>query len=195
MSTIDTSTIVATIAGRSARPQNATGRGRAELAQKTMQQRYTPGGGVGTVWQTMDEVFSNIPPDADEKFVIAYLQKYKSPCLRACLRVAFDDTCVVGIKSLPKFKATDLPVGFTGAALTTEYRLLAYFLDKEVKRLGEAKSLSMLVRTLETLGEGEAKFLLTVLSKKITETYPAVTKRAVMKCWPELISPVQFPPG
>ena len=115
---------------------------------------------------------------------IALLQKHNTNALRQVLIINFDDSV---ISMLPEgdvpYTPNDAPVGTDHTRLESEYKGLYRFVKGGQDKLPSLKRETMFVQLLEGLSAEEARFLITVVNKRVNNEYKGFTANLVKEAF------------
>lgn len=134
----------------------------------------------------VSEVLQKVSNAKTKEQKIKLLQQHNSDALRKILIINFDESIESNLPegSVP-YKANEAPAGTEHARLSTEHRLLHYFVKGGADSLTSLKRETMFVGLLEGLHESEAEVLILAKDKSLKKKY-RITENVVKAAFPKV---------
>ena len=139
---------------------------------------------AGAGKELISEIFTKINNAKDKPKKIEVLRQYDTPGMRMILKGAFDPKIEW---LLPKgdvpYETNDAPVGTEHTLLQQEAKRLYLFTKGGDNTLSQNKREMTFVQMLEGLSAEEAKFLITVVNKRVNNEYKGFTANLVKEAF------------
>lgn len=134
----------------------------------------------------VSEVLQKVSNAKTKEQKIKLLQQHNSDALRKILIINFDESIESNLPegSVP-YKPNEAPAGTEHARLSTEHRLLHYFVKGGADSLTPLKRETMFVGLLEGLHESEAEVLILAKDKSLKKKY-RITENVVKAAFPKV---------
>lgn len=134
----------------------------------------------------VSEVLQKVSNAKTKDQKIKLLQQHNSDALRKILIINFDESIESNLPegSVP-YKPNEAPAGTEHARLSTEHRLLHYFVKGGADSLSTLKRETMFVGLLEGLHESEAEVLILAKDKSLKKKY-RITENVVKAAFPKV---------
>ena len=141
--------------------------------------------GAGENVVLFSEVFTRINNAKDKPKKLAILRDFDNAPLRQVLKGAFDPNIEW---LLPKgtdvpYKVNDAPIGTEHTLLSQEARRLYLFTKGGDNTITQNKRETLFIQMLEGLSAEEAKFLITVVNKRVNNEYKGFTANLVKEAF------------
>lgn len=134
----------------------------------------------------VSEVLQKVSNAKTKEQKIKLLQQHNSDALRKILIINFDESIESNLPegSVP-YKPNEAPAGTEHARLSTEHRLLHYFVKGGADSLTSLKRETMFVGLLEGLHQSEAEVLILAKDKSLKKKY-RITENVVKAAFPKV---------
>ena len=134
----------------------------------------------------VSEVLQKVSNAKTKEQKIKLLQQHNSDALRKILIINFDESIESDLPegSVP-YKPNEAPAGTEHARLSTEHRLLHYFVKGGADSLTSLKRETMFVGLLEGLHQSEAEVLILAKDKSLKKKY-RITENVVKAAFPKV---------
>lgn len=136
-----------------------------------------------TYTRTPAEVFEQLEQLEKEKDKVTFLRDNASFAVLSILQGAFDDKVVFDIpEGAPPFTRDTNPQGYSLTRINNTAKLFVV-LTKSSK-LPPVKKEKKFIEILESVHEKDADVIIAMKDKKLTELYPSITEKLVLKAFP-----------
>lgn len=134
----------------------------------------------------VSEVLQKVSNAKTKDQKIKLLQQHNSDALRKILIINFDESIESNLpEGAVPYKPNEAPAGTEHARLSTEHRLLHYFVKGGADSLSTLKRETMFVGLLEGLHESEAEVLILAKDKSLKKKY-RITENVVKAAFPKV---------
>ena len=134
----------------------------------------------------VSEVLQKVSNAKTKEQKIKLLQQHNSDALRKILIINFDESIESNLpEGAVPYKPNEAPAGTEHARLSTEHRLLHYFVKGGADSLTSLKRETMFVGLLEGLHQSEAEVLILAKDKSLKKKY-RITENVVKAAFPKV---------
>jgi hypothetical protein len=134
------------------------------------------------------QVFSELATKKTQEEKIAFLKKNEDFTLLSILQAGFSKSIVFDLpEGSPPFKAYNRPIGTTPSRLRNAVIAMARLVKSvRTQRTPALRRENQFIQILESIPASEAKVLIAVKDKNITELYPEMTAELALAAFPKL---------
>ena len=134
----------------------------------------------------ISEVLQKVSNAKTKASKINLLREHNSEALRKILIINFDTSIESAIPEGPvPYKPNEAPAGTEHSRLSTEHRLLHYFVKGGADDVPSLKKESMFIGLLEGLHESEAEVVCLVKDKNLKKKY-RITENVIKEAFPQI---------
>ena len=134
----------------------------------------------------ISEVLQKVSNAKTKAAKINLLREHNSNALRKILIMNFDPSIESALpEGAVPYKPNEAPPGTEHSQLSTEHRVLHYFVKGGADQLTQMKRESMFIQMCEGLHKDEAEVLCAVKDKRLGKKY-RITKTVVTEAFPEI---------